>query len=91
MVSGHSILACDSDFGITEKVKWFYPNIYVPGDWIDAIRTGRIEAFPWREYDLRKFYFNQGVYEKMSHKQKDEHDEQHSRVALKHDVIIIRL
>lgn len=33
MVSGHSYLACDQDFGLIEKEKRYHKNIYVPADW----------------------------------------------------------
>lgn len=40
-VSGHSYLACDQDFGLIEKQKKFFKNIFVPDDWIEVIKAAR--------------------------------------------------
>lgn len=41
LVSGHSYLACDRDFGVIEKEKRYHPEIYVPNDWIKVIESAR--------------------------------------------------
>lgn len=40
-VSGHSYLACDQDFGLVEKKKKFFKNIYLPDDWTTVIKAAR--------------------------------------------------
>lgn len=40
-VSGHSYLACDQDFGLIEKQKKFFKNIFIPDDWIEVIKAAR--------------------------------------------------
>ncbi|CAF4948137.1 unnamed protein product [Pieris macdunnoughi] len=37
-VSGHSYLACDQDFGLVEKKKKFFKNIYLPDHWTTVIK-----------------------------------------------------
>lgn len=41
MVSGHSYLPCDQDFGLIEKEKRFHPHIFVPNDWHAVIKHAR--------------------------------------------------
>lgn len=41
LVSGHSYLACDRDFGVIEKNKKNYNDIYIPGDWVKVISSSR--------------------------------------------------
>lgn len=41
MVSGHSYLACDRDFGVIEKHKRKSSDIYVPKDWVKIVRESR--------------------------------------------------
>lgn len=41
LVSGHSYLPCDRDFGTIEKQKRFFSEIYVPMDWIKVISSAR--------------------------------------------------
>lgn len=41
LVSGHSYLPCDQDFGLIEKEKKFHPHIFVPSDWIAVIENAR--------------------------------------------------
>lgn len=41
LVSGHSYLACDRDFGVIEKHKKGYNDIYVPNDWVKIIKGAR--------------------------------------------------
>lgn len=41
LVSGHSYLPCDQDFGIIEKNKKFHQNIFVPKDWKGVVTTAR--------------------------------------------------
>lgn len=40
-VSGHSYLACDQDFGLIEKQKKFFKDIFIPDDWIKVIKAAR--------------------------------------------------
>lgn len=41
LVSGHSYLSCDRDFGVIEKEKRYHPEMYVPNDWIKVIENAR--------------------------------------------------
>lgn len=41
LVSGHSYLACDEDFGLIEKRKKYHSNIYVPDDWVPVFKEAR--------------------------------------------------
>ncbi|KAL4153193.1 hypothetical protein QTP88_001026 [Uroleucon formosanum] len=41
LVSGHSYLPCDRDFGVIEKQKKYHPEIYIPNDWITVILKAR--------------------------------------------------
>ena len=41
LVSGHSYLPCDQDFGLVEKQKKFFKDIYVPEDWSKVIESAR--------------------------------------------------
>jgi hypothetical protein len=36
-VPGHNFSSCDQDFGVIEKGKHFYPEIYVLSQWIEII------------------------------------------------------
>lgn len=40
-MSGHTYLACDRDFGIIEKSKKSFSEIFVPDDWTKVIRNAR--------------------------------------------------
>ncbi|KAJ8879597.1 hypothetical protein PR048_020205 [Dryococelus australis] len=35
---GHTLMECDTDFGLIEKHKKFLTNIYVPSDWMDTVK-----------------------------------------------------
>nr|CAH7737821.1 unnamed protein product [Callosobruchus chinensis] len=41
LVSGHTYLACDRDFGLIEKSKKSFNEIFVPSDWIKVIINAR--------------------------------------------------
>jgi len=41
LVSGHTYLPNDQDFGLIEKNKRFHSDIYVPDDWIKVIETAK--------------------------------------------------
>lgn len=41
LVSGHSYLPCDQDFGLVEKNKKYYKEIHIPDSWIPVIQTAR--------------------------------------------------
>jgi len=49
LVSGHSYLPCDRDFGVIEKQKKYHPEIYIPNDWITVILKAR-KKIPSRLY-----------------------------------------
>lgn len=66
LVSGHSFLPCDSDFGVIEKNKRYNPNIFVPSDWIGVIRTAKKKTFHCGGRGIRKFVFYQRFYETIS-------------------------
>lgn len=41
LVSGPSYLPCDQDFGLVEKQKKFFPNIFIPEHWNNVILVAR--------------------------------------------------
>ena len=41
LVSGHSYLPCDRDFGVIEKQKRFFHDIFLPDDWIKVISSSK--------------------------------------------------
>ena len=41
LVSGHSYLPCDQDFGLVEKQKKLFPNIFIPEHWNNVILAAR--------------------------------------------------
>lgn len=41
LVSGHSYLPCDQDFGLVEKQKKFFRDIFVPDDWNKVVESAR--------------------------------------------------
>lgn len=41
LVSGHSYLPCDQDFGLIEKQKKFFRDIFIPQDWNKVIESAR--------------------------------------------------
>jgi len=41
LVSGHSYLPCDQDFGLVEKQKKLFPNIFIPEHWNNVISAVR--------------------------------------------------
>lgn len=41
LLSGHSYLPCDQDFGLIEKEKKFHPDVHLPNDWITVILSAR--------------------------------------------------
>ncbi|XP_047106374.1 uncharacterized protein LOC124775588 [Schistocerca piceifrons] len=41
LVSGHSYLPCDQDFGLVQKRKKYFPNIYRPKHWNDVVVSAR--------------------------------------------------
>lgn len=56
LVSGHSYLPCDQDFGIIEKEKKFHPNIFVPSDWYVVIRNAR-KRNPFKVIEMKSNNF----------------------------------
>ena len=56
MVSGHSYLPNDRDFGVVEIAKRCCQQIYVPKDWFDLVaRARRSNPFMVREMQLKDF------------------------------------
>ncbi|CAH1960749.1 unnamed protein product [Acanthoscelides obtectus] len=41
LVSGHSYLPCDQDFGLIEKQKKYFKDIYVPDSWETVVKAAR--------------------------------------------------
>lgn len=41
LVSGHSYLPCDRDFGTIEKQKRYFSDIFLPDDWLKVISSSR--------------------------------------------------
>lgn len=41
LVSGHSYLPCDQDFGVIEKEKKFHKDIFLPEHWTTVIKSAR--------------------------------------------------
>ncbi|XP_074028086.1 uncharacterized protein [Leptinotarsa decemlineata] len=41
LVSGHSYLPSDQDFGLIEKEKKFHPHVFIPQDWHTVIKHAR--------------------------------------------------
>lgn len=40
-VSGHSWMDSDKDFGVIEKAKQRFPNVYVPDDWVNIVKNAK--------------------------------------------------
>ncbi|GLV32822.1 hypothetical protein CBL_00471 [Carabus blaptoides fortunei] len=45
LVSGHSYLLCDQEFGLVEKQKKIFKDIFAPDNWIDIIKAARKTEF----------------------------------------------
>jgi hypothetical protein len=41
LISGHSYLPCDQDFGLIVKQKRYFPEICVPDHWMTVIKAAR--------------------------------------------------
>ncbi|CAG9761530.1 unnamed protein product [Ceutorhynchus assimilis] len=41
LLSGHSYLPCDEDFGLVKKQQKFHPDIFVPNDWKKVVRDAK--------------------------------------------------
>jgi len=41
LLSGHSYLPRDQDFGLIEKERKFHPDVYLPNDWDTVILSAR--------------------------------------------------
>ena len=55
MVSGHSFMPSDEDFGIDEREKRKYECIYVPGDWISVAERARKDG---NKFDVKQMESN---------------------------------
>ncbi|CAG4955519.1 unnamed protein product [Colias eurytheme] len=55
-LSGHSYLACDQDFGLIEKKKKLFKNIFVPDDWDEVIKAARKKE-PFVVIKMKKEHF----------------------------------
>lgn len=57
LVSGHSYLPCDQDFGMIEKQKRYFKDIFLPDDWIKVIlsakKTNKFEVVKMRNEDFK--------------------------------------
>jgi hypothetical protein len=53
LVSGHSVLACDQDFGLIEKEKRYHKDIFVPDDWLKVIISAK-KRIPFITKKMRK-------------------------------------
>lgn len=56
LVSGHSYLPCDQDFGLIEKQKKFHPRIFIPEEWQTVIRNAR-KKNPFTVIEMKKSDF----------------------------------
>ena len=54
LVSGHSFLPNDSDFGDIEKQAKFHPNIYTPSEWYDIMKDARVASCPFQVVEMFK-------------------------------------
>lgn len=62
LCSGHSYLPCDQDFGLIEKSKKYFPNIYIPDDWKNVITSARkIKPFTVVEINTRDFFSSKSL------------------------------
>lgn len=53
LVSGHSYLPCDQDFGVIEKAKKFHKDIYIPNHWTTVIKSAR-KRNPFQTIEMTK-------------------------------------
>lgn len=56
LVSGHTYLACDQDFGLIEKQKKYHPEVYVPDDWLQVILAARKPPFIVKKMEKDDFF-----------------------------------
>ncbi|XP_038218959.1 uncharacterized protein LOC119837446 [Zerene cesonia] len=56
LVSGHSYMSCDQDFGLIEKKKRFFKNIFVLKDWEQVILAARKNK-PFKIVSMNKDLF----------------------------------
>lgn len=56
LVSGHTYLACDQDFGLIEKKKKYHPEVYVPDDWLQVILAARKPPFIVKRWKKLLFF-----------------------------------
>lgn len=56
LLSGHSYLPCDQDFGLIEKEKKFHPNIFIPDDWNKVITNAR-KKNPFKLVEMKSSNF----------------------------------
>lgn len=56
-LSGHSYLACDQDFGLIEKKKKLFKNIFVPDDWDEVIKAARKKKTFFRDENEKRTLF----------------------------------
>ncbi|CAG9790284.1 unnamed protein product [Diatraea saccharalis] len=55
-VSGHSFSSCDRAFGLVEKQKKYFPNIYVPEHWNNVILAARKKK-PFQIVEMKRDAF----------------------------------
>jgi len=56
MVSGHSFLLSDTDFGVDERAKWKHEQVYVPSQWAEITQRARKSGFEVYEMSTEDFF-----------------------------------
>lgn len=73
LVSGHSYLPNDQDFGLVEKNKKHYKNIYVPSDWAQVVKeTKKRNPFEVVVMQTSDFFSTKGLENALTHRKKSE-------------------
>ena len=68
LVSGHSYLPCDQDFGLVEKQKKLFPNIFIPEDWNNVILAARKKKpFKIISMDKNNFFSTKNLEKNIKH------------------------
>lgn len=73
LVSGHSYLRCDQDFGLIERNKKYFQHIYVPNDWIEVIKTAN-KKVPFEVVEMKSedFISSKLMTDSITHRHKDQ-------------------
>lgn len=76
LVSGHSYLPNDQDFGLVEKNKKHYKNIYVPNDWVQVVlETKKKNPFRVVVMSSSDFFSTKELEKALTNRKKTEADE----------------